>query len=286
MSHANYSLTFRAVIPARVGMLGQVMAAIGDAEGQVGGVDIVRSAKEAVTRDITVYARDVAHGEAIRAALEAVEGVRVESVNDRVFLSHQGGVVGMQNRVAAYQPRRPLDGLHPRRGPRLHGDPPRLRPGLGLHDQGQQRHGRERRQLGRGPGRPRPRGLAAGPRGQVRVHAPPRGHRRLPAAGRPARPGRDRRGRRALLVGVRGDPPERHRGAALLRGPAPAGRAPRRPGLPRGPAGDGRRRARRPHQRPDRRRQGPRRTRRSWWRASARAARPWCGCWSRPAPAT
>ena len=99
MSHANYSLTFRAVIPARVGMLGQVMAAIGDAEGQVGGVDIVRSAKEAVTRDITVYARDVAHGEAIRAALEAVEGVRVESVNDRVFLSHQGGVVGMQNRV-------------------------------------------------------------------------------------------------------------------------------------------------------------------------------------------
>jgi malate dehydrogenase (oxaloacetate-decarboxylating) len=99
MSHANYSLTFRAVIPAEVGMLGQVMAAIGDAEGQVGGVDIVRSAGGAVTRDITVYARDEAHGEAIRAALEAVEGVLVESVNDRVFLSHQGGVVGMQNRA-------------------------------------------------------------------------------------------------------------------------------------------------------------------------------------------
>lgn len=99
MSHANYSLTFRAAIPAKVGMLGQVMAAIGDADGQVGGVDIVRSAKDAVTRDITVYARDEAHGEAIRAALEGVEGVRVESVNDRVFLSHQGGKVGMQNRV-------------------------------------------------------------------------------------------------------------------------------------------------------------------------------------------
>jgi malate dehydrogenase (oxaloacetate-decarboxylating) len=99
MSHANYSLTFRAVIPAEVGMLGQVMAAIGDAEGQVGGVDIVRSAGGAVTRDITVYARDEAHGEAIRVALEAVEGVLVESVNDRVFLSHQGGVVGMQNRA-------------------------------------------------------------------------------------------------------------------------------------------------------------------------------------------
>lgn len=99
MSHPNYSLTIRAVIPAQVGMLGQVMAAIGDAEGQVGGVDIVRSAKESVTRDITVLARDEAHGEAIRAALEAVGGVAVESVNDRVFLSHAGGKVGMQNRV-------------------------------------------------------------------------------------------------------------------------------------------------------------------------------------------
>jgi malate dehydrogenase (oxaloacetate-decarboxylating) len=99
MTHANYSITIRAAIPARVGMLGQVMAAIGDAEGQVGGVDIVRASKEAVTRDITVLARDEAHGEAIRTALEGVEGVRVESVSDRVFLSHQGGVVGMQNRA-------------------------------------------------------------------------------------------------------------------------------------------------------------------------------------------
>ena len=99
MATTNYSLTFRTVIPSQVGMLGQVMAAIGDADGSVGGVDIVRSAKDAVTRDITVYARDDEHGEAIRAALEGVEGVRVESVLDRVFLSHQGGVVGMQNRA-------------------------------------------------------------------------------------------------------------------------------------------------------------------------------------------
>jgi malate dehydrogenase (oxaloacetate-decarboxylating) len=99
MSHANYSLTIRAVIPARVGMLGQVMGAIGEAGAQVGGVDIVRSTKDAVTRDITVYAADDAHSGAIRAAVEGVEGVRVESVNDRVFLSHLGGKVGMQNRV-------------------------------------------------------------------------------------------------------------------------------------------------------------------------------------------
>jgi malate dehydrogenase (oxaloacetate-decarboxylating) len=99
MSNATYSLIFRVNIPAKVGMLGRVLAAIGDADGQVGGVDIVRSRKEAVTRDITVYARDEAHGTAISAALEAIEGVSVESMIDRVFMAHAGGKVGMQNRM-------------------------------------------------------------------------------------------------------------------------------------------------------------------------------------------
>ena len=99
MSNASYSLTFRVNIPSQVGSLGRVLAAIGDADGQVGGVDIVRSSKESVTRDITVYARDEAHGEAIGAAIGALEGVRVESMVDRVFMAHAGGKVGMQNRV-------------------------------------------------------------------------------------------------------------------------------------------------------------------------------------------
>ena len=99
MSHANYSLSVRAAIPAKVGMLGRVLGAIGDAGAQVGGVDIIRSSSDTVTRDISVYARDEAHGEEIRAAVEAVEGVVVESVFDRVFLSHAGGKVGMANRV-------------------------------------------------------------------------------------------------------------------------------------------------------------------------------------------
>ena len=99
MSQPNYSLTVRATIPARVGMLGRVMAAIGDAGGQVGGVDIVRSGTETVTRDIAVHARDEAHGAEVTGAVGDVEGVVVESSVDRVFLAHAGGKVGMQNRV-------------------------------------------------------------------------------------------------------------------------------------------------------------------------------------------
>ena len=99
MSQSNYSLTMRVHIPARIGMLGQVMEAIGDAGGQVGGVDIVRAGKEAITRDITVYARDEEHSESIGRAVREVEGVEVESLTDRVFLSHAGGTIGMENRV-------------------------------------------------------------------------------------------------------------------------------------------------------------------------------------------
>lgn len=99
MSNANYSLTIRAAIRAEIGMLGRVLAAIGDAGGLAGGVDIVRSSSTAVTRDITIQASDEAHGEAITAAVSAIEGVTVEAANDRVFLSHMGGIVGMRNRV-------------------------------------------------------------------------------------------------------------------------------------------------------------------------------------------
>ncbi len=99
MSHASYSLTIRAGIPARIGMLGQVLAAVGEAGGQVGGVDIVRSSTTAVTRDISVLARDEEHGEQIARAVAGVDGVSVESSIDRVFRAHAGGMVGMQNRV-------------------------------------------------------------------------------------------------------------------------------------------------------------------------------------------
>jgi malate dehydrogenase (oxaloacetate-decarboxylating) len=99
MSQSDYSLTIRTIIPAQVGMLGKVMAAIGDADGQVGGVDIVRAGKDTITRDITAYARDDAHGDAIAAALRAVPGVEVESLTDRVFRAHRGGKIGMENRV-------------------------------------------------------------------------------------------------------------------------------------------------------------------------------------------
>jgi malate dehydrogenase (oxaloacetate-decarboxylating) len=96
---ANVSFSIHAAITAQAGMLGKVLAAIGDAGGEVGGVDIVRSTRDHVVRAITVAARDDDHGAAIAAALDAIDGVEVLSVQDRVEQVRQGGIIGMRNRA-------------------------------------------------------------------------------------------------------------------------------------------------------------------------------------------
>jgi len=99
VSGPTHSLTIRATIPARVGMLGEVMAAIASEEALVGGVDIVRSTSDTVTRDMAVLVRDDLHGERVRIAIAEVADVEVEGVADRALLAHAGGKVGMRNRV-------------------------------------------------------------------------------------------------------------------------------------------------------------------------------------------
>ena len=94
------SLNIRTQIAAEIGNFGRVMAAIGAAGAEVGGVDIVRSTKSAVTRDITVYVRDAEHGDTVVAALNDLDGVEVQGTSDRVMLSHAGGKMTMQNRAA------------------------------------------------------------------------------------------------------------------------------------------------------------------------------------------
>ena len=92
------NLTIRAEIAAQVGNFGRVMAAIGNAGAEVGGVDIVRSGASSITRDITVAVADQTHGQAVVAALDALDGVTVQSASDRVALAHMGGTITMRSR--------------------------------------------------------------------------------------------------------------------------------------------------------------------------------------------
>ncbi len=96
---ASYSLTVRLEIRNRVGMLGRVAMAIGEAGGDIGAVDLVGSQRDRVMRDITIKARDSEHGQQIVLRLKRVAGVRVVNVSDRTFLMHLGGKIEVRNKV-------------------------------------------------------------------------------------------------------------------------------------------------------------------------------------------
>ena len=80
-------------------MLGVITSAIGEAQGDIGAIDTVSSSRNSMTRDLTVNARNVAHGELITSAVRAVPGVRVLSVSDPVFLRHLGGKIEVNSRA-------------------------------------------------------------------------------------------------------------------------------------------------------------------------------------------
>ncbi len=96
---ASYSLTMRLVIRNRPGMLGRVASAIGTAGGDIGAVDLVESHRDRIVRDITIKARDSAHGQQIVNRVKQVPGARVINVSDRTFLMHLGGKIEIRNKV-------------------------------------------------------------------------------------------------------------------------------------------------------------------------------------------
>jgi malate dehydrogenase (oxaloacetate-decarboxylating) len=95
----SYSITMRVEIQNKLGMLGKVASAIGEAGGDIGAVDLSGVGKGTVTRDITVRARGVDHAQEIIAAVKALVGVRVVNVSDRTFLKHLGGKIAVANKI-------------------------------------------------------------------------------------------------------------------------------------------------------------------------------------------
>jgi len=94
-----YSITIRVEIRNRPGSLGRLTTAIGRIGGDIGAVDLVHIGHDVLTRDVTVNAASVAHGEQIAAAIGAVDGVKVINVSDRTFLMHLGGKIEVKSKV-------------------------------------------------------------------------------------------------------------------------------------------------------------------------------------------
>lgn len=93
MSHHSpgYSLSIRLRYPDTPGFLGKLTSKIGEVNGLIGAIDVVDSREGKITRDITVSATTVEHGQEIVQALRGLADVDVVHVSDRVFLMHLGG---------------------------------------------------------------------------------------------------------------------------------------------------------------------------------------------------
>ena len=116
---ASYSVTIRVQLPHTAGSFAKVAGAIGDTGAILGAIDLVRVEDGRTVRDVTVACADVAHGEAVVAAIEALEGVSVQSVSDRTFLMHRGRQDRRRAEGPDHHARRPLDGLHAGRRARV-----------------------------------------------------------------------------------------------------------------------------------------------------------------------
>jgi len=95
----SYSITMRLEIQNKVGMLGKVTTAIGEAGGDIGAVDLSGHGKGTVLRDVTARARGIDHAQEIIATVKAIPGVRVVNVSDRTFLMHLGGKIEVHPKV-------------------------------------------------------------------------------------------------------------------------------------------------------------------------------------------
>ena len=133
MSHvsASFSATIRVRLADAPGSFARLASAIGEAGGSLGAIDLVRVEKGIKVRDVTVDAADADHLERIVESVRASRRRRGRArlrphVPDAPRRQDRDAVEG-----AGEDPRRPLDGVHARRGADLPGDRrrPRARPG-------------------------------------------------------------------------------------------------------------------------------------------------------------
>jgi malate dehydrogenase (oxaloacetate-decarboxylating) len=93
-----YSILIRLEIPNKPGTLGKVTSAIGQANGDVGAIDIVGFLKEKIIRDIVVSVANVEMGQKVVDEVKKIKGVKVLNVADRTFMVHQGGKIEIKNK--------------------------------------------------------------------------------------------------------------------------------------------------------------------------------------------
>ncbi len=96
---ATYTFSFQAQYSNKPGMLAAIAAAVAEAGGNIGDIDVVRSTGRVIVREISVQARDSDQAHAILESVEKLHGVVIKGAADRVFRSHRGGKIEIHNKV-------------------------------------------------------------------------------------------------------------------------------------------------------------------------------------------
>ncbi|GMV85678.1 MAG: NAD-dependent malic enzyme [Dehalococcoidia bacterium] len=94
-----YTFTFQAQYPDQPGMLARIAAAVAEAGGSMGEIDVVRSTPRWILREFHVSAHDGEHARQVLASVRRLRGVSIKAATDRVFRSHRGGKIEVHNRV-------------------------------------------------------------------------------------------------------------------------------------------------------------------------------------------
>ncbi len=81
-----------------LGTLAQLLTAISNAGGNIGSIEMLTETSQNVIRDITIYAEDEAHLEAVLEAVRDNPGTRVLQVRDEVLELHQKGKIAIRSR--------------------------------------------------------------------------------------------------------------------------------------------------------------------------------------------
>ncbi len=90
--------TFRCRLRQAPGVIGHLLAAIGDAGGNIGEIKTLRMGSTHVLRDIVVFADSPAHLEQLIAVVQAYPDAELLEVRDEVLEMHQGGKIAIRSR--------------------------------------------------------------------------------------------------------------------------------------------------------------------------------------------
>jgi malate dehydrogenase (oxaloacetate-decarboxylating) len=92
-------MTVRLALDNRPGVFAQVAVALADEGASLGAVDMVTADAAQIIRDVTFEVQNEAQGSRTAKRLESLPNVRVLPAPDRVFQVHEGGKIGIQNKL-------------------------------------------------------------------------------------------------------------------------------------------------------------------------------------------